>query len=86
MLKAERISCSDPKLSDAQTRNFEAIKHNWFSARASNGFLEGMNSVIQSLKRASRGFRNVGYFTTMIFLRHGRLDFSAQLASGCATH
>ena len=59
---------------------------NWFSARASNGFLEGMNSVIQSLKRASRGFRNVGYFTTMIFLRLGRLDFSAQLASGCATH
>ena len=59
---------------------------NWFSARATNGFLEGMNSVIQSLKRDSRGFRNVGYFTTMIFLRLGRLDFSAQLASGCATH
>ena len=32
-----------------------------------------MNSIIQSLKRASRGFRNVGYFTTMIFLRLGRL-------------
>lgn len=59
---------------------------NWFSTRATNGFLEGMNSVIQSLKRASRGFGNVGYFTTMIFLRLGRLDFSAQLASGCATH
>lgn len=59
---------------------------NWFSARSSNGFLEGMNSIIQSLKRASRGFRNVGYFTTMIFLRLGRLDFSAQMASGCATH
>lgn len=28
MPKAERISCSDPKLSDAQTCNFEAIKHN----------------------------------------------------------
>ena len=27
MLKAEGISCSGPKLSDAQTRNFEAIKH-----------------------------------------------------------
>ena len=27
MLKAERISCSGPKLSDAQTRNFEAIKY-----------------------------------------------------------
>ena len=36
---------------------------NWWSKRASNGFLEGLNSVIQSLKRASRGFRNVGYFT-----------------------
>lgn len=59
---------------------------NWFSVRATNGFLEGMNSIIQSLKRASRGFRNVGHFTTMIFLRLGRLDFSAQLASGCATH
>lgn len=57
----------------------------WFSARSSNGFLEGMNSIIQSLKRASRGFRNV-CFTTMIFLRLGRLDFSAQMASGCATH
>ena len=28
MLKTERISRSGPKLSDAQTRNFEAIKHN----------------------------------------------------------
>ena len=27
MLKAERVSRSDPKLSDAQTRNFEAIKY-----------------------------------------------------------
>ena len=59
---------------------------NWFSERAGNGFLEGMSSVIQSLRRASRGFRNVGYFTAMIFLRLGRLDFSAQLTSGCATH
>ena len=27
MLKAEGISCSGPKLPDAQTRNFEAIKY-----------------------------------------------------------
>lgn len=27
VLKTERISCSGPKLSDAQIRNFEAIKH-----------------------------------------------------------
>lgn len=59
---------------------------NWFSSGATNGFLEGLNSVIQSLKRASRGFRNVGYFTTMIFLRLGRLDFPARLASARDTH
>lgn len=59
---------------------------NWWSLRSSNGFLEGLNSVIQSLKRASRGFRNVGYFTTMIFLRLGRLDFSARTAPMCGSH
>lgn len=29
MLKAERISRSGPKLSDAQARNFKAIKYSW---------------------------------------------------------
>ena len=33
MLEAERISCSGPKLSDAQTRNFEAIKYIACAAR-----------------------------------------------------
>lgn len=59
---------------------------NWWPMRSSNGFLEGLNSLIQALKRASRSFRNVGYFTTMIFLRLGGLDFSARLAPNSATH
>ena len=59
---------------------------NWFSRNATNAILEGLNSVIQSIKRAARGFRNVEYFKTMIFLRLGRLDFSAQLAVSSATH
>ena len=49
-----------------------------------NGFPKGLNSLIQALKRASRGFRNVGYFTTMIFLRLGELDFSARLVPNSA--
>ena len=53
---------------------------------ATNAILEGLNSIIQSVKRAARGFRNIGYFETMIFLRLGRLDFSAQLAVSSATH
>lgn len=59
---------------------------NRFSRNATNAILEGLNSVTQSIKRAARGFRNTSYFETMIFLRLGRLDFSAQAAVACATH
>lgn len=59
---------------------------NWWHSNATNAILEGLNSVIQSIKRAARGFRNTSYFETMIFLRLGRLDFSAQTSLACATH
>ena len=59
---------------------------NWWNSNATNAILEGLNSVIQSIKRAARGFRNTSYFETMIFLRLGRLDFSAQTSLACATH
>jgi transposase len=57
---------------------------NWWRRGSTNAILEGLNSVIQSIKRAARGFRNTGHFETMIFLRLGRLDFSAQLAVSSA--
>jgi transposase len=50
---------------------------NWWDSRVTNAILEGTNSLIQSIKRASRGFRNPAYFTSMIFLRHGKLEFEA---------
>lgn len=59
---------------------------NWLGHNPTNAILEGLNSVIQSMKRAARGFRNVEYFRRMIFLRLGRLDFTARLAAGYATH
>ena len=46
--------------------------------------LEGLNSVIQSIKRAARGFRNFGYFKTLIYLRLGQLSFD--LPPRYATH
>ncbi|MGL5174147.1 MAG: ISL3 family transposase, partial [Olsenella sp.] len=60
----------------------------YFSARATNAFLEGVNSVIQSVRRAARGSGNVEYLKTEIFLRLGRLDFptSPQMAALGATH
>lgn len=51
---------------------------NWWWRGSTNAILEGLNSIVQSIKRAARGFRNTGYFETTIFLGLGRLDFSAQ--------
>lgn len=50
---------------------------NYFGSRLTNAYLEGANSLIQSIKKAARGFRNVDYFTTAIFLRLGGLSFDA---------
>ncbi|WP_303133689.1 transposase, partial [uncultured Olsenella sp.] len=58
----------------------------WFPRDATNAIPEGPSSVIQSIKRASGGFRNLAHPEAMAFLRLGRLDFSAQLASECAGH
>lgn len=39
------------------------------SSRITSGIAEGLNSVIQSLKRRARGYRNLKNFKTMIFLK-----------------
>jgi transposase len=54
---------------------------NYFGGRLTNAYLEGANSLIQSIKKAARGFRNVEYFTTAIFLRLGGLSFEALACS-----
>jgi transposase len=41
---------------------------------------------VQSARSIARGFRSIAYFRTMIFLRLGRLDFTAQKKLACATH
>lgn len=58
----------------------------WWGSRSTNAILEGLNSVIQSIKRAARGFRNTSHSETMIFLRLGKLDFTAQTSLASATH
>ena len=59
---------------------------NWWKRGSTNSFLEGLNSVVQSVRSAARGFRSIAYFRTMIFLRLGRLDFTTQKKLTCATH
>ena len=59
---------------------------NWWKWGSTNSFLEGLNPVVQSVRSAARGFRSIAYFRTIIFLRLGRLDFTAQKKLTCATH
>ena len=49
----------------------------YFGSRLTNAYLEGANSLIQPVKRAARGFRNVGYLATAIFPGLGGLSFDA---------
>ena len=49
---------------------------NYFDYRYTNAILEGMNSLIQNIKRRARGFRNDEYFKTMIYLGCGKLDLN----------
>jgi transposase len=45
----------------------------WHRTRASNGLLEGLNSLIQAAKRRARGYRSARNYKTMIYLVAGKL-------------
>lgn len=46
----------------------------WFVSDITNGLLEGINSLIQAVKRKARGYRSSRNFITMIYLVVGKLD------------
>lgn len=48
----------------------------YFDRRYANVILEGLNSIIQHVKTRARGFRNMDYFSTMIYLTRGKLDLN----------
>ena len=48
--------------------HWEGYMH-YFDSHITNGIAEGINSVIQSIKRSARGYRNKDYFRTIIYLR-----------------
>ena len=47
----------------------------YLQTRVTNGAAEALNGIIQTVKRKSRGFRTVKYFTTMIYLVASHLHF-----------
>ena len=52
---------------------------NYFDNKYTNAILEGINSIIQNIKRRARGFRNEEYFETMIYLVCGEIDIDSLL-------
>jgi transposase len=51
----------------------------WHRTRASNGLLEGLNSLIQAAKRRARGYRSARNYKTMIYLVAGKLHPGPQV-------
>ena len=45
----------------------------YFNSRLTAGLPEGTNSRIQEIKRRSKGFRNIIYFISMIYLEASNL-------------
>jgi transposase len=52
----------------------------WHHSRASNGLLEGLNSLIQAAKRRARGYRSNRNFIAMIYLIVGKLNAGPVIA------
>jgi hypothetical protein len=55
---------------------------NYFDSIITNGILEGINSIVQLMKRNARGYWNTQYFINMIYLKIGKLDFIPPIWSG----
>ena len=58
----------------------ETIRKNWdgviryFKSKITNAILESVNSIFQSTRAKARGYRNVNYATTILYLICGGLD------------
>ena len=58
----------------------KSVKEHWngilsyFDSRLTNGFLEGINSLIQAAKAKARGYRNPNNLIAMAYLIAGKLE------------
>ncbi len=63
---------------EKQKQIIEVLKEilQYFKSRMTSGAVEGLNTIIQLLKRRARGFGNTEHFMTMIYLKCGKLKFN----------
>ncbi|WP_010632472.1 transposase [Sporolactobacillus vineae] len=50
----------------------------WFVSKITNGFLEGINSLIQASKRKARGYRSIKNYVSMIYATVNKLDIKVE--------
>lgn len=64
-----------PMISAAKTimKNWEGIVH-YFKSNITNAILESINAIFQAARSKARGYRNVDYATTILYLLTGGLD------------
>ena len=58
----------------------------WFESRLNNGFMEGINSLVQAAKARARGYRSTRKMKVTIYLLAGKLDFDLPNVLQPATH
>jgi transposase len=58
----------------------------WFKSGLNNGFMEGINSLVQAAKARARGYRSARKMKTMIYLIASKLDFHLPVVIPYATH
>jgi len=67
----------DPMLKAAQTiQNHAEGVLRWFRSGLSNGFLEGLNSLIKAAKAKARGYRKIRSLIAIAYLIAGKLKFN----------
>ncbi len=63
------------KIAKSLNRHMNWILNYWIR-KTTNAILEWMNSQIQTIKRIARGFKNLDYFKSIIYIRLWRLNLS----------
>jgi transposase len=58
----------------------------WFDSGLNNGFMEGINSLVQAAKARARGYRSMKKMKVMIYLIAGKLDFNLPDVLHATTH
>lgn len=61
------------KVAEMVERHLEGILAHW-SARVTNAFLEGLNSLFSATKRKARGYRTTRYLKAMLYFVAGKLN------------